>query len=165
MTDKDYTIRIVEPEDLTACHTIEARCFPAPEAAWTSTLRTRIETYPEGFLVADKDGQVVGQINSGSTHKEDISDEPFKQLEGHDPEGKNIVIFSLSVMPEYQSQGVGSRLLGNFIDHAREMGKQQVMLLCKDDLVAYYTRHGFKNDGLSNSTHGGASWHTMSLPL
>jgi len=161
----EFTIRIVEPEDLTACHTIESRCFPPSEAAWTSSLETRITTYPEGFLVAECDGQVVGQVNSGSTHKDDISDEEFKQLIGHDPDGNNIVIFSLSVLPEFQKQGIAGKLLTDFIKHSHEMGKTKIMLLCKDELVKYYTRYGFENNGVSDSTHGGVEWHEMSLPL
>lgn len=156
---------MVEPEDLTACHTIEARCFPPSEAAWTTSLQTRIDNYPEGFLVAEYEGQIVGQVNSGSTHKDDISDEEFKQLIGHDPDGENIVIFSLSVLPEFQKQGIADKLLGGFIEQARDMGKAKVLLLCKDELIGYYSRHGFEDNGPSASDHGGAKWHEMMLPL
>ncbi|BCS90286.1 GNAT family N-acetyltransferase [Pseudodesulfovibrio sediminis] len=156
-------IRTVEPEDLTACHTIEANCFPPCEAAWTSSLQNRIEEYPEGFLVAELDGDVVGQVNSGSTDKEDISDEEFKKLIGHDPDGRHIVIFSLSVHPNYQRQGIADKLMSNFIEQARELGKSTIKLLCKKDLLPYYSRHGFLDDGLSASDHGGAEWHAMTL--
>ena len=162
---KDLIIRNVTMDDLTACHTIEANCFPAPEAAWTTSLRTRIEEYPEGFLVAELNGRVVGQVNSGSTHKDDISDEEFKQLIGHDPDGRHIVIFSLSVHPQYQRRGIADRLMSEFISQAREMGKDSVKLLCKDTLIPYYARLGFLDDGLSASTHGGAAWHAMTLSL
>lgn len=161
----EYNIRMVEPDDLTACHTIEAVSFPPCEAAWTTSLRNRIEIYPEGFLVAEHDGRVVGQVNSGSTHKDDISDEEFKQLIGHDPDGDNIVIFSLSVLPEYRSKGVGTRLLENFISQAREMGKSKVMLLCKESLIGYYARCGFSDMGVSACRHGNAEWHEMVLSL
>ncbi len=161
----DYTLRMVEPNDLTACHTIEARCFPPAEAAWTTSLRNRIDAYPEGFIVAEYQGQVIGQVNSGSTHKDDITDEEFKQLIGHDPDGKNIVIFSLSVLPEFQKEGIGGALLTNFIDQARDMGKSNVKLLCKENLVEFYSRHGFENGGVSASSHGGVQWNVMTLPL
>ncbi len=160
-----FTIRMVEQDDLTACHTIEVRSFPPSEAAWTTSLQTRINDYPEGFLVAEYEGQVIGQVNSGSTSKDDISDEEFKQLIGHDPDGENIVIFSLSVLPEYRKKGIGRQLLDSFVSQAREMGKSKVMLLCKEELVDYYSAHGFKSGGISDSNHGGAQWHTMELPL
>ncbi len=161
----EYTIRMVEPEDLTGCHTVEVRSFPPSEAAWTSSLEKRISNYPEGFLVAECDGKVVGQVNSGSTSKEDITDEEFKQLIGHDPEGSNIVIFSLSVLPEYRKLGVGAKLLSSFIDQSRTLGKAKVMLLCKDKLINYYGKFGFKDCGVSDSDHGGAVWHMMELAL
>lgn len=161
----EYNIRMVEPDDLTACHTIEANSFPPCEAAWTTSLRNRIETYPEGFLVAEHGGRVVGQVNSGSTHKDDLSDEEFKQLIGHDPDGSNIVIFSLSVLPEYRSKGIGTRLLADFLELAREMGKTKVMLLCKEEMIGYYERRGFRDNGVSASCHGSARWHEMVLPL
>jgi len=160
-----YTIRMVDPDDLTACHTIEALSFPAAEAAWASSLEKRINTYPEGFMVAELDGRVIAQVNSGSTNKDDITDEEFKQLIGHDPDGGNIVIFSLSVHPQYRKLGIGGKLLDQFVDHARDMGKNKVLLLCKEDLVNYYSRHGFADGGVSASTHGGAVWHEMFLAL
>ena len=162
---KNLTIRMAEPDDLTACHTIESNCFPASEAALTSSIHKRINEYPEGYLVAELDGKVVGQVNSGATDKEDITDEEFKQLIGHDPEGKNMVIFSLSVLPEFQRRGIADQLMTTFIKQARKLEKKSVLLLCKDDLISYYSRHGFTDNGVSESDHGGAEWHEMGLVL
>ncbi|EGB16653.1 GCN5-related N-acetyltransferase [Pseudodesulfovibrio mercurii] len=162
---KALTIRHADMDDLPACHTIEANCFPPAEAAWASSLRNRIEIYPEGFLVAELEGRVVGQVNAGSTDKDDITDEEFKQLIGHDPDGRNIVIFSLSVHPDFQKRGIAGKLLANFIEHARDMGKSAIKLLCKEPLTSFYTRFGFTDDGLSRSTHGGVPWHAMTLIL
>lgn len=162
---KDFIIRNADIDDLPACHTIEANCFPPAEAAWTTSIRNRIEEYPEGYLVAEIDGNIVGQVNSGSTDKDDITDEEFKKLIGHDPDGRHMVIFSLSVHPEYQRRGIADKLMGEFIVQAREMGKSTIKLLCKGDLIPYYARHGFLDDGPSASEHGGAQWHSMTLHL
>jgi predicted N-acetyltransferase YhbS len=161
----EYTIRTVEPEDLTGCHTVEVRSFPACEAALTTSLESRINQYPEGFLVAECNGVVVGQVNSGSTSKDDITDEEFKALIGHDPDGHNIVIFSLSVLPEHRKKGVGGKLLTRFIQQSKDLRKKRVLLLCKTDLIPYYARHGFVDNGISASDHGGAEWHEMALTL
>lgn len=158
-------IRTVDKNDLTACHTIEARSFPPGEAALTSSIAARINHYPEGFLVAEYGGQLIGQLNSGATYKDDISDEAFKQLIGHDPEGHNLVIFSLSVLPEYRNMGVASGLLQQFVDQAKELGKTNILLLCKDNLISFYAARGFQDQGVSDSDHGGATWHTMLLQL
>lgn len=157
----EYTFRTADPDDLIACHTVESLCFPPSEAAWTSSLRNRIEEYPEGFLVVEKDGRIIGQCNSGCTYKDDITDEDFKQLIGHDPDGPNMVIFSLSVLPEHQSNGVGGELLKKFLARARKLDKKQVFLLCKNELVGFYEKYGFVDNGVSGSTHGGAKWHEM----
>ncbi|MCD7958259.1 MAG: hypothetical protein LUF89_01715 [Ruminococcus sp.] len=35
------------------------------------------------------------------------------------------------------------------------------MLTCKANKTAYYERFEFKNEGVSDSTHGGAVWYQM----
>jgi hypothetical protein len=37
--------------------------------------------------------------------------------------------------------------------------------MCKQHLISYYERMGFEHVGVSKSTHGGAKWHEMRLPL
>jgi ribosomal protein S18 acetylase RimI-like enzyme len=163
------TIRRASPADLDACHRIEARCFPPGEAAPRASIQTRIVQFPAGFLVAeyetDRGREIVGMINGGATHRADITDEDFKKLIGHDPNGANLVIFSLAVLPDYRRQGIAARLLRTFIAQAQKRGHQRILLLCKTPLIAYYERFGFVHAGESASTHGGAAWHEMALLL
>lgn len=158
-------IRQVTLTDLAACHAVEAACFPPAEAAPLENIRRRIELFPEGFLVAELAGELIGMVNSGATHDDDISDEGFKRLINHDPAGANIVIFSLAVLPVYQRQGIAGQLLKAFIARARQLGKRRILLICKPPMIAYYARFGFVDAGPSSSTHGGAHWHEMSLEL
>jgi ribosomal protein S18 acetylase RimI-like enzyme len=163
------TIWHVTPADLDVCHRIEARCFPPDEAAPRDSLQTRIAQFPAGFLVAERDAdqnhEIVGMINSGATHRDDITDEALKKLIGHDPDGANLVIFSLAVLPDYRGQGIAHALLNTFIDEARDRGHRRILLLCKSPLIAYYERAGFVDVGRSGSTYGGATWHEMALTL
>ncbi len=161
----EIIIRNACAKDLDACIEIETNSFPPDEAASDESIRTRITTYPQGFLVAEKNGCILGQINSGATSKNDITDEAFKKLVGHDPAGTSMVIFSLSVLPRFRHQGVAAALMDRFIIKARDMGKQNVLLLCKEKLIPFYRRFGFEDGGLSASTHGGAAWHEMRLGL
>ena len=156
-------IRHVLPRDLDECFAVETSGFPPEEAATRETIRLRIETFPEGFLVAELNGKVVGILNSAATNKDDISDEELKQLIGHDPAGKNMVVFALAVLPGFQKQGIARQLMSRFVEEARQRGKQYVLLICKQHLIAYYERMGFEHIGLSKSTHGGAEWHEMRL--
>ena len=59
----DIVIRKVKPEDLERVTAVEAECFPEAEAAGRDAFRARIEAFPDSFLVAEKDGQLVGFIN------------------------------------------------------------------------------------------------------
>ena len=38
---------------------------------------------------------------------------------------------------------------------------ESIVLTCKDHLVHYYSRFGFKKVGVSASVHGGAVWYDM----
>lgn len=158
-------IRNVLPEDLEECYLVETSGFPPEEAATKETIRLRIESFPQGFFVAEVDGRVIGILNSAATNKDDISDEELKQLIGHDPNGKNMVVFALAVLPEFQKRGIANRLMSRFMEDARQRKKENILLLCKQHLVAYYEKMGFTHVGLSKSTHGGAQWHEMRLAL
>ena len=161
----EVLIRTVREADVRSCHQIESLCFEPSEAATLEKIRTRQQQYPEGFLVADIDGQVIGFINCGSTDKPDLADEAFKDMIGHDPMGKNLVIFSVAVMPENHKTGVSRKLMETFLDKAEYQDKESVLLLCKSNLVSYYEKFGFKNCGESQSEHGGFSWWEMRRDL
>jgi len=158
-------IRQVTIYDLDACYAVESRCFLPSEAASRETIETRINLFPQGFLVAELNNVIVGMVNSGATNKEDISDEAFKAMVGHEHDGANIVIFSLAVLSEFQKQGVAKQLMVQFIEVSKKLGKQKIMLICKSNLVDYYQKYGFVYVGESASTHGGSEWHEMHLPL
>lgn len=158
-------IRHVLPRDLDECYLVEVSGFPPEEAATRETIKLRIDTFPQGFLVAEMNGTIVGILNSAATDKEDLSDEELKQLIGHDPDGKNLVVFALVVLPEFQKQGIANQMMTRFVEEARARKKENVLLMCKQHLIAYYERMGFAHVGLSRSTHGGAEWHEMRLTL
>lgn len=158
-------IRHVLPRDLDECYLVEVSGFPPEEAATRETIKLRIDTFPQGFLVAEMNGTIVGILNSAATDKDDLSDEELKQLIGHDPDGKNLVVFALVVLPEFQKQGIANQMMTRFVEEARTRKKENVLLMCKQHLIAYYERMGFAHVGLSRSTHGGAEWHEMRLTL
>ncbi len=152
------------PADLDRCFNIESNCYTS-EGAIKERIKKRIETFPQGFLVAEIGIQIVGIINSASTDKEDIADERFKDMIGHVPSGKNIVIFSLAVLPEFQGRGISALLMGKFVEISKKLGKKNILLICKENMVEYYRRYGFVLLGRSKSEHGGFEWYEMRLPI
>ena len=162
---KDLIIRNVIPKDLAQVAHIEATCFPASEAASKTAIKERLEAYPQGFFVAEKDGKLIGFINGASTNAVTIEDEFFETMSLHDVHGKNYVIYSIAVLPSEQNQGYAKALMNTLIDFARIEKKSTVVLTCKDVLIEYYSRFGYKNQGVSESVHGGAKWYDMILTL
>jgi len=161
----ELIIRNAFPTDLDECYQVEIAGFPPEEAASKETMQLRMDIFPQGFLVAERNGHVVGILNSASTDKDDISDEELKQLVGHDPNGMNMVVFALAVLPEYRKQGIARQLTERFAIEARKLGKKYVLLLCKQHLIRYYESLGFEHMTLSKSTHGDAEWHEMRMML
>ena len=52
-------------------------------------------------------------------------------------------------------------LLRHYTDTMRERGKAGVILTCKEHLTDWYARFGFRNHGIADSEHGGATWYDM----
>lgn len=161
----DIKIRSVKEQDLDRCFEIESVAYAGDEAATKDKILKRIKTYPEGFIILENDREIIGFINSGATHEIELSDEAFKELIGHDPEGKYIVILSVVVHPDYQGKGMASKLMNSFIERMKAIGKSEIHLICQTELIDMYARYGFVDLGASDSDHGGLRWNEMSLTL
>ncbi len=160
----NINIRQVNKDDVDGCYRTESTCYTSDGATREKILK-RIMLFPEGFLIAESEGEIVGFINSASTDKENITDEALKDMVGHVKDGKNMVIFSLAVLPELQGNGISKQLMARFIEVSKDLEKEKILLICKSDLIPYYQNFGFIYGGKSNSKHGGFEWHEMYLLL
>lgn len=151
--------------DAARCFEIERAAYEGDEAATLEKITTRIAQYPEGFLVLEVDGTIVGFINSGCAHEVVMSDEAFKELIGHDASAPNVVIMSVVVDPAFQGRGYATRLMREFVERMRAANKQTIHLMCKQRHVAMYERQGYRYVKPSASTHGGMTWHEMVMEL
>jgi len=158
-------IRQVHLDDLNQCFDIETTAYAGDEAASKEKIALRINTYPQGFIVKQLEGKVVGFINSGACHIVELSDEDFKSLVGHDETGKHIVIMSVVVHPNYQHQGIATELMQAFIQQMKNLNKHDIYLICQTGLIQMYANSGFEYIGKSESDHGGLAWHEMILTL
>ena len=159
------TLRNALPTDAARCFHIETTAYEGDEAATLEKIATRIAQYPEGFLILEEDGAVVGFINSGSAHEVVMSDEAFKELVGHDVEAPNVVIMSVVVDPAHQGKGYAKKLMTAFVQRMGTLGKQTIHLMCKQQHVPLYTRMGYTYVRPSPSDHGGMAWHEMVMAL
>lgn len=156
-------IRQAVLSDLDAITQIEATCFPASEAASKEQLRKRLQTFPQSFFVAEKEGKIVGFINGAIVDEKVICDAMFEETTFHKPNGLYQSIFGLDVLPHFQHQGIATELMNHMITSARHAGKKGLILTCKEALIPFYSIFGYKNQGLSLSNHGGATWYDMIL--
>lgn len=159
------TFRNAVFSDIKRCYQIESSAYEGDEAATEEKIAIRIQQYPQGFLVLELEGRVVGFINSGCVYDVVMSDENFKELVGHDPDAPNVVVMSVVVDPAYQGRGLASLLMRTFVDRMRERGKKTIHLMCKERHVELYRRMGYDYVKPSDSDHGGMSWHEMVMTL
>jgi len=94
-------------------------------------LRKSGDFIPELDFVAEKEGQIVGQIV--------YSRGVIKDKEGGD--NKVISFGPVSVLPAFQKQGIGSSLIIHTINLARDMG---FPVMCIHGDPRYYSRFGFR---------------------
>ena len=163
-----YEIRQASTEDLESVTAVEAACFPAAEAAGREQFLQRLSTYPESFLAAclkegSQEGRIIGFINGAVTDERTIADEMFEDVSLHNPNGAYQAVFGLDVLEEYRGQGIAAALMRALIEKARQDGRKGLILTCKDRLIGFYERQGYRLLGLSRSVHGGAVWYDMIL--
>ncbi|MCI1946477.1 GNAT family N-acetyltransferase [Clostridium luticellarii] len=156
-------IRLATIEDLQAITAVESICFPAAEAASESDFKKRLIVYPNHFWLLEDDGRLVGFVNGMVTNESKLCDEMFEDASFHDENGQWQMIFGVNTIPEYRRQGCAEKIINRVIVDARAQGRKGLVLTCKEKLLHYYAKFDFKNEGISESTHGGAVWYDMRL--
>jgi ribosomal protein S18 acetylase RimI-like enzyme len=159
------TIRNGNIFDVDTVTQIEAVCFPKAEAATRKSFFHRLQTFPESFFIAEEDGKPIGFINGCVSNSFLIYDEMFEDTSYHNPYGAYQTIFGLDVIPEKRRCGIAGMLIEHMKANSRAKHKIGLILTCKEHLIHYYEKFGFRNIGVSGSTHGGAVWYDMVLNL
>ena len=94
-------------------------------------LRNSSDFIPELDFIAEKEGQIVGQIV--------YSRGVIKYIKGLE---KEVISFGpVSVLPAFQKKGIGTALISHTINLAREMG---FLAICIYGDPRYYSRFGFR---------------------
>ena len=125
----DVTVRPEVKDDLPAIDRVNREAFGREgEALIVKAVREGGE--PTISLVAVADGDVVGHILfSPATISSDSREWPA------------IGLAPMSVLPEYQRQGIGSKLVNRGLDSCREAGYERAIVLGH---ASYYPRFGFR---------------------
>ena len=157
-------IRKATINDLKELSRIEMECFPAAEAATEEIFCRRLEVYPDFFWILENEaGEIVSFVNGMATDNEILTDEMFENPDLHNYNGNWQMIFGVNTLPEFRQRGYAEKVLRKVLEDAKNDGRKGVVLTCKDRLVPFYGKIGFVNEGLSESTHGGAVWYNMRI--
>lgn len=162
-----FEFRNIRQDEVEQAIAIEQICFPPNEACSPKAMKERIEAAPELFLVAvDKTtGKIAGFLNGLSTKEQCFRDEFFTDINLYDPEGKNVMLLGLDVLPEYRNQGLAREIVYQYDKREHEKGREMLFLTCLENKVEMYKKFGFEDRGLANSTWGGEEWHEMTCRI
>jgi putative acetyltransferase len=122
-------IRPEQAQDIEAIREVNRQAFGRPaEAELVDALRAENDVTLS--LVAVEEGQVVGHILFT----------PVELVEGEE-RFPAVGLGPMAVLPAYQQQGIGSRLIEAGLEALREQGQSLVFVLGHSD---YYPRFGFR---------------------
>ncbi len=165
--DDSFEFRSIKAEEAEEAAKIEEICFPPNEACSREHMIERIDAAAGLFLVAidKKSGNFAGFLNGIATDETVFRDEFFTDAGTHDPDGKNVMLLGLDVLPEFRNRGLGRALVEHYKKRERERGRKRLVLTCLEDKVSMYEKFGFKDLGRSASVWGGEYWHEMDFCL
>lgn len=164
---KMFEFREIRQDEAEQTARIEEICFPPNEACSEEHMRQRVEKAPELFLVAidEETGKIAGFLNGLATNEGVFRDEFFTDVSLYEPEGENVMLLGLDVLPEYRGKGLARELVARYVKREQEKGRKKLLLTCLAEKVNMYEKFGFVDLGLANSTWGGEAWHEMSLTM
>lgn len=151
-------------EDCRELAEIERQCFPAAQAADEKTFYERLRVYPDHFwLLKDEKGKIISFVNGMCTDIEDLSDEMYADASMHNERGEWQMIFGVDTLPAYRHCGYAYTLLEKCLEESKAAGRTGAVLTCLRNMIPFYERLGFVNEGVSESTHGDAEWYQMRI--
>lgn len=156
-------IRHADMGDLEKITALEAVCFPEAEAGKKEDFEKRLSAFPEHFWLLEENGEIVSMVDGMVSNSSHLLDEMFEDAGLHDENGEWQMIFGVETRPDRQGRGYMDMLMRRVIRDAEKQGRKGLVLTCKEDLIAFYERFGFVNEGRSGSEHGGAQWYEMRL--
>ncbi|PWW17442.1 ribosomal protein S18 acetylase RimI-like enzyme [Cytobacillus oceanisediminis] len=155
------SLRNVQATDLEQLLIIENEGFPIEEAATEEAFVERIQWIADTFIVAEKDGEILGYINGPVINQPYITDNLFEKIKENPKRGGYQSILGLAVSKQARNQGIAKILIEKMEELVKENEREGITLTCKRELVPFYEKSRFVNHGISESQHGGVRWYNM----
>lgn len=134
---RECTIRFARKTDINALEKLEELCWIPPLRASRQRLKSRIENYPQGQFVLERNAELKGVIYSqriqdeADLHRCTMDD--VHQL--HDPVGDVVQLLAVNIHPDSQNLACGDQLLEFMLQRSslqRGVRKIVAVTLCKD---------------------------------
>jgi len=154
-------LRNVQPTDLQQLLAIENEGFSPKEAATKEAFIERIKLIADTFIVAEKEGEILGYINGPIIQQPYITDDLFEEIKENPKLGGWQSILGLAVSKQARNQGISKRLMKRIEELVKENKRLGVTLTCKEELISFYEACGYANQGVAESIHGGVVWYNM----
>ena len=106
--------------------------------------------------------ELVGFICSTKTRDTILTHESMSK---HDQDGRTVCIHSVVVDEKYRRQGIGSRMMKEYLKLPFIQSVDRLCLLSKNHLVQFYQDAGFELLGESDVCHGAEKWYDLRLIL
>ncbi|MGE7879831.1 GNAT family N-acetyltransferase [Peribacillus muralis] len=155
------SLRNVQATDLEQLLSIENEGFSMEEAATKEVFVDRIKLISDTFIVAEKEGEILGYINGPIIDLPYITDDLFEEIKENPKTGGYQSILGLAVSKKARNLGIAKTLMEKMESLAEENDRKGITLTCKQELVLFYEKLGFDCHGMSESKHGGASWFNL----
>ncbi|MCX8205448.1 MAG: ribosomal protein S18-alanine N-acetyltransferase [Candidatus Nezhaarchaeota archaeon] len=131
-----FSLRLFEPRDLSSVLYINGTCLPENYSPDFFLMHRR--EYPEAFLVAELEGEVVAYSMSRVEYGLSNLRRTFVK-KGH--------VISIAVLPHARRMGIGSALMARTMDALRRYGASEVFLevrVSNEPAIALYRKLGFE---------------------
>ena len=105
------SLRNVQTTDLEQLILIENEGFSIEEAATKEAFIERIQLIPDTFIVAEKEGKILGYINGPIINQPYITDNLFEKIKENPKRGGYQSILGLAVSEQARNQGIAKILI------------------------------------------------------
>ena len=123
---------------------METACFPPAEAATEKEFIDRVQYYGNHFWLLYEGDKLLAFVDGFVTDEPDLTDVMYEDAALHNEQGAWQMIFGVNTLPEYRRHGYAGQLLRRAIADARQQGRKGLVLTCKERLLPYYAKSGFR---------------------